>query len=201
MATSPNPSPSSGPGTQRQYPGAGKPRSNVLLWVLAGLGVMFCCMLLVGIVILRSLAGTRINIDKATGTVEVRTPDGTSIRAGRTGDVGLPVYPGAVSNGRAGGVEIITSDDKHGGVSGAVYDSPDSIEKVDSWYGDRLGKDFNRQGPGHKPVEIRGVNVHIEDGDIAYISDSGTDVSIVSLKPRAGGTEISLARLGGRQAQ
>jgi len=73
---------------------------------------------------------------------------------------------------------------------------------VDDWYRGRLDKDFQREGPGPTQLTVKGTTVHIENGEIAYISQAGPAVSIVSLKRGSdGGTKIDLARMGRNEAQ
>ena len=92
-------------------------------------------------------------------------------------------------------MEFVGTDDQRSGVSGSTYSTPDSIDKVDEWYRHRLGADFERNGPGPKTIDVKGINVEIETGDIAYVSSS-IGIAVVGLKPRAGHVEISLARIG-----
>jgi hypothetical protein len=76
------------------------------------------------------------------------------------------------------------------------------MEKVDDWYRGRLDKDFQREGPGASDLRVKGTIVHIESGEIAYVSQSGPAVEIVSLKHGVdGGTKIDLARMGRSEAQ
>jgi hypothetical protein len=200
MATPPNPIPNSNPGMQPQQ--APPPKQNVFLWILAGIGILFVCMMFAGLMILRALRGTNLNIARNGEGVEISVPGGMKIRAGEAGVTGLPVYPGASSEVHGGGVEITSADGTQSGVSGANYTTADSIEKVDDWYRGRLDKDFVRQGPGPTELTIKGVNVHIAGGEIAYISQTGPALLIVSLKHGSGdGTKIDLARMGRNEAQ
>jgi hypothetical protein len=51
-------------------------------------------------------------------------------------------------------------------------------------------------------LKVKGVTVHVETGEISYISQSGPAISIVSLKRGVGGgTKIDLARMGRSEAQ
>jgi hypothetical protein len=196
MSTPPNPNPGMQP---QQVP---PPRQNVFLWILAGIGILFVCMMFAGLMILHSLRGTNLSIGSNGKGVEIKVPGGMTIHAGETADTGLPVYPGAATQGKAGGVEITSANGTQSGVSGANYTTTDSMEKVDDWYRGRLDKDFQREGPGPTSLTVKGTIVQIETGEIAYISQSGPAVEIVSLKHGAdGGTKIDLARMGRSEAQ
>jgi hypothetical protein len=186
------------PVIQQQPP----PKQNVFLWILAGIGILFVCMMFAGLMILNALRGTRLNVAKSGKSVEISVPGGVTIRAGEGAVTGLPVYPGATSQNKGGGVEITSANGTQSGVSGADYTTEDSMEKVDDWYRGRLDRDFERQGPGPTELKVKGTTVHIETGEIAYISQSGPAISIVSLKRNfGGGTKIDLARMGRSEAQ
>jgi hypothetical protein len=200
MTTPPNPVPNSNPGMQPQQ--VPPPKQNVFLWILAAIGILFVCMMFAGLMILRALRGTNLTVARNGQGVEITVPGGTTIRAGEGAVTGLPVYPGASSQGHGGGVEITSANGTQSGVSGANYTTQDSIEKVDDWYRGRLDKDFVREGPGPTSLTVKGTTVHIETGEIAYISQTGPAVLIVSLKHGFGdSTKIDLARIGRSEAQ
>jgi hypothetical protein len=197
VSTSPNPVPSPGQG-QQQVP---QPQHNVLLWVLAGVGIVFICGVLGIAMIVNAVRTARHNVGPG-GNLDIRVPGGVRIQAGDAVDVGLPVYPGASAQGSGGSVQITTPNSGQTGVSDAHYTTPDPIEKVDEWYGERLGKDFRREGPGPKDTVVKGLSVRVETGEIVYTSDVGSAAIIVSLKrTQGGGTSIDLARMGGRETQ
>jgi hypothetical protein len=101
-----------------------------------------------------------------------------------------------------GSVQITTANSDQTGVSDAHYTTPDPIEKVDQWYGERLGKGFTREGPGPKETIVKGLTVRVETGEVVYISDAGPAATIVSLKRTSGGgTSIDLSRMGSRETQ
>jgi hypothetical protein len=178
------------------------PKQNVFLWILAGIGILFVCVMFAGLMILRALRGTHLNVASGGNAVEISVPGGMKIRAGEGPVTGLPVYPGASSQSKGGGVEITSENGTQSGVSGADYTTADPIEKVDEWYRGRLDKDFQRKGPGPTDLRVKGTTVHIETGEIAYISQAGSAISIISLKNNfGGGTKIDLARMGRSEAQ
>ncbi len=197
MSTSPNPVPSPGQGPQQVQ----EARHNVLLWILAGLAIVFFCAVFGIVMIVRAVRATRINVRNGNN-VDISVPGGVSIHAGAAVDVGLPVYPDALPEGKGGSVQITTSNENQTGVSDAHYTTSDPIEKVDEWYGERLGKDFRREGPGPKDTIVKGLTVRVETGEIVYTSEAGSAATIVSLKRTLnGGTIIDLARMGARETQ
>ncbi len=183
---------------QPQGPAGAPPRHYVGLWILCGVGVMVLSLLIAGTLILRlSLSMVKnVSITKSGNSVEISTPGGKlAVKSGKPEDLGLPVYPGAQLRDNGGSVEFVGTDDQRSGVSGSNYSTPDSIDKVDEWYRHRLGADFERNGPGPKTIDVKGINVEIETGDIVYVSTS-MGITVVGLKSRAGHVEISLARIG-----
>jgi hypothetical protein len=200
MATPQNPLPNSNPGMGHQP--VPRPKKNVFLWILAGIGILFVCMMFAGLMILHALRGTNLSVGSNGKGVEIKVPGGMTIHAGETADVGLPIYPGAAKQGNAGGVEITSANGTQSGVSGANYTTADSMEQVDDWYRGRLDKDFQREGPGPTSLKVKGTTVQIDNGEIAYISQSGPAIMIVSLNHGAdGGTKIDMARMGRSEAQ
>lgn len=197
MSTPNSAGPSLIPGPPQQ---AGIPprRHSIGLWILCGVAVMVLFVLIAGTLILRlSLSMVKdVSISKTGNSLEIRTPGGNlAVRSGKPEDLGLPVYPGAELKDTGGSVQFVGTNDQRSGVSGASYSTHDSIEKVDEWYRHRLGIDFARKGPGPMNIKVKGIDVEVDSGDIAYISES-VGVTVVALKPRAGRVEIALARIG-----
>lgn len=200
MSTPQNPLPNLNP-QMRQQP-VPPPRKNVMMWILVGIGILFVCMMFAGLMILRTLSGTKLSVGRNGQGVEIKVPGGMTIRAGEGASTGLPIYPGAATQSKAGGVEFTSSNGTQSGVSGETYATSDSMEKVDDWYRGRLDKDFQREGPGPTSLKVKGTIVQIETGEIAYVSETGPAVQVVSLKHGAdGGTKIDLARIGRSEAQ
>lgn len=197
MSTSPNPVPSPGQGPQQVQ----QERQNVVLWILVGLGIVFLCAVFGIAMIVHAVRATRINVRNG-GAVDINVPGGVNIHAGGAVDVGLPVYPGAVPQGKGASIDITTANQNQSAVSDAHYSTPDSIEKVDQWYGERLSKDFRREGPGPKETVVKGLSVRVDTGEIVFLSDQGPAATIVSLKRSGdGGTIIDLSRMGARETQ
>jgi hypothetical protein len=178
------------------------PRQNVTLWILAAIGILLVCLMFAGLLILHMVRGTNLSVGRNGQGVEIKVPGGMTIHAGEGASTGLPVYSGAATQSKSGGVEITSANGTQAGVSGETYVTSDSMEKVDDWYRGRLDKDFQREGPGPTDLTVKGTIVHVESGEIAYISQTGPAIMIVSLKRGAdGGTKIDLARMGRSEAQ
>jgi hypothetical protein len=205
MSTRPPVSPGTPPGGAPGIPaGPAIPREkhNVLLWVLVGIGSVLIFGVVAILLIVHAVARTHVSVTTSGDSVVIQTPRGAiSVNSGQPADLGLPIYPGALTLKDGGSVQFTANNDQRGGISGATYVTSDSLDKVEAWYRQRLGSAFEHDGPGPKSVIVRGMNVQIDGGEDAYISDSGDAVSIVGLKSRLGRVEIDLARIGRRTAQ
>lgn len=192
-----------GPSLVPPQAGATPPRSsntNIGVWIACGVGVMLLFSLLIGLAIMRMGLSFARNVSISTSgkSVEISTPSGKiAVNAGVPADIGLPIYPGASASAEdgSGSVEFVNKDFQRSGMSVSKYFVSDSLEKVDAWYRQALGSDFERQGPGPKTMVVHGIVVEIEAGDIAYISDTGS-VAMVALKPVGSRVEIDLAKFG-----
>ncbi len=138
-------------------------KSNTLIWVLgflgAGLVLVVLCGLFVAGVVLKNL-----HISEKNQEVKIRTPGG-EITVTKTvatlSEIGLPLYPGAQPVASGADIQISTSDDEGVGITAAHFRSADSLDKVDAWYRERLGNEFEREGRGSKKITIgiRGIQL------------------------------------------
>ncbi|HJY87693.1 MAG TPA: hypothetical protein VKE24_12725 [Candidatus Acidoferrales bacterium] len=193
MSTPPTPAAPSG-----QTPGK---KSNLLWWVLglAGLAVLVIC---VSGLLVAHLFVKEIRFRNKTGQVEIETPAGQiTMGETRARDVGLPIYPGATATQSGGGIEFTSMENERVGLTEVHLVSGDPLEKVDAWYRERLGPDFQHEGPGTKPGSIHLRGAKVRDEDIAFVSDRDDLVRVVALKRRGAGVEIALVRIGGRETQ
>src|SRR5262249_28251256 len=134
--------------------------------------------------------------------VEIETPAGQiTMGETRARDVGLPIYPGATATQSGGGIEFTSMENERVGLTEVHLVSGDPLEKVDAWYRERLGPDFQHEGPGTKPGSIHLRGAKVRDEDIAFVSDRDDLVRVVALKRRGAGVEIALVRIGGRETQ
>jgi hypothetical protein len=179
------------------------PRKNSnWLWWLLGIAGAAVALSIVGGLLIAGMVLKNVRVNRATREVEVSTPAGDlQVRNTPTKDAGLPVFPGAVLDEPGNNVELSFSGEQSVGITVLQYRSSDSLAKVDAWYRERLGPDFERGGPGskHGKLDERGVNVGT-DG-IAYVSDKGDLMRFVAIKKKGGGAEIGLGRIGKREAQ
>jgi hypothetical protein len=193
MSTSPTPAAAPG-----EPPGK---KSNLLWWVLGLTGLAVLVMSASGL-FLANLFVKEIRIHKKTGQVEIQTPAGQiTMGETRTRNVGLPIYPGATPTRSGGGIEFTSMENERVGVTGVHLSTGDPLERVDAWYRERLGPDFEREGPGAKRGSIHVRGAKVEDQDIAFVSDREDLVRVVALKRRGAGVEIALLRIGKRETQ
>ncbi len=194
----------SSPGSPSPSPSAVPPPSpsqnTAIWWVLGILGGGVVILALCGLIFTAYVA-RQVRVKEAGKRVEISTPAGQiRVNQGGAQDTGLPVYPGArtlESNGA--NIEIMPVEGARVGVAASKYFTADPLDKVAGWYAERLGPGFSREAPGRKTRRIQGVDAG--SADVAFISDNGDLVRIVSLKKRADGVEIGLARIGKQEVQ
>lgn len=182
-------------------PPAPQRKSNVLWWIL---GVLVAAVVLFGLgaFLAVTYVARSVKVEQSGDRVEISTPVG-SLRASKdkTADPGLPVFPGATVSDTGGSVELAGPDNESVAIVASKYNTTDNIEKVDAWYAEKLGSDFKREGPGITTRKKEIVGIHVESGDIAFISEKEGLVRIVALKKRFNGVEIGLVRIGKNEAQ
>lgn len=192
MATNPIPPQASG----SPSPPAQAPRkSNLLWWILGLFGVGVVILGVGSLLALRFLAGN-VEVIQSGDKVEVRTPIGQFSAAKGKDETGLPQYPGATQSERGATVTVESPDSEQVVIVAAKYRSSDSVDKIDEWYREKLGPDFQRDGSGvtnHKR-KIFGTTVKLED--IAYVSEKDDIVRIVVIDRKLSGAEIALVRIG-----
>ncbi len=175
------------------------PQKNTLLWVLGGCGVAVVLVSIIIIVSIRMFVRSHVKMG-SNGDVDISL-GGASLHAGQVKDLGLPIYPGAETmSGR--GVEITAPGQQPGqqaGVSMAIYMSSDSIEKVDAWYREKLGKDYTREMGDEHQVTVGGKALPLENGAIAYVSGNENNMTMISLTTSEGKTQIFMMRVGGTE--
>jgi len=118
-----------------------------------------------------------------------------------TEGVGLPVYSGATLVEPAKNVELNFPGDHALGITVVQYRSSDSLDKVDAWYRERLGPDFERDGPGSKRGKLGEHGVDVGADGVSYVSEKGDLVRFVAIKKKGGGVEFGLGRIGKRERQ
>jgi hypothetical protein len=178
-----------------------KSSSSVWAWVLGLVAAGFLILGAGALLVTRYLV-RRIEVSREAASVEITTPVGT-LRAAKdeTTDPGLPVYPGAKLSQPGGTVELTAPNEESVSLTSAHYLTTDPIEKVDAWYGEHVGTDFKREGPGVMIRKRDITGVVVKSGDIAYIADKEDFVRVVALQKKFNGVEIVLLRAGKPEAQ
>jgi hypothetical protein len=176
-------------------------RTNPLWWVLFITLGMIVALGALGIYLFIGFFG-RVNISQTAQSVEISTPAG-SIRAQKSENVdpGLPLYPGASISDIGAKVEVAGGEEAQFEVIAAKYRTIDPIAKVDSWYGEKLGAEFKREGAGQYVRKRNIVGVQVTSEEIAYISEKDDVVRVVALKKAMNGVEIALVRIAKAEPQ
>ncbi len=191
---------SSSPSPSAVPPPSPASQNTAIWWVLGILGGGVVILALCGLVFTAYVA-RQVRVKEAGKKVEISTPVG-QIQVNKEGshDTGLPIYPGAKTLESDGAnIEITPAEGARVGLAAAKYLTSDPLDKVTAWYSQRLGPDFSREAPGRSTHCIQGVDA--SNADVAFISDNGDLVRVVSLKKRSDGVEIGLVRVGKQETQ
>lgn len=178
-------------------------KSNALVWVLGFVGAGLVLVVLLGLFV-AGVVLKNFRVSQKNEQVQIQTPGG-EITVSKTepapSAIGLPMYPGAQPIESGADVEISTPGDERVGITAAHFRSADSLDKVDAWYRERLGSEFEREGRGSKKITFGIHGMHVDADGIAYVSDRNDFTRVVALQPKRGYVEIALVRAGKREAQ
>ena len=177
-------------------------KKSSLLWWLLGLLLAGIAVLGIGGVLVASFVLRNVEVRKSGNGVQIETPvGGVKVNKDAAADPGLPVYPGAATSESGATVELTGPDEDRFTVTAARYRTADPITKVDEWYQERLGAEFQREGPGvmRRKKDIFGVTV--KSSDIAFIAEEKDLLRVVALELKGIYTEVALARIGKQETQ
>lgn len=180
-------------------PPAGK-KGDWMPWLL-GLGAGAVVLLIVGGLLIAGYVARGLRVNETAREVKISTPAGELTVSKTTGgDVGLPVYPGATVFKNGGNVEFRTPEEEERvGLTVAHYRTSDPFAKVEAWYREHLGPEFERddKSAGRGKIRIGGI----EREGVAYVSDKDDLVRFVALAKKRKGVDIALGRIGKQEPQ
>jgi hypothetical protein len=186
-----------------QYPQpAPRKPSNAIWWVLGIIGACIVLVMIAGLVVVSALVH-RVKVSSVNNKVEIETPVGSlKMNQDSAHATGLPVYPGALPEKSQGANFEVSANGKSAGLAVEKYSSDDPRETVQAWYANRLGPDFKMsvENKGNSD-QIPGVPVQMKTDDVAFVNDRGDGAKVVALTRRGEGTEITLVRVGKKEAQ
>lgn len=179
--------------------------SNVIWWVLGIVGACIVLLIIGGLLVISALFH-RVRVSSVNNKVEIQTPVGSlKVNQDSAHATGLPVYPGATPEKTEGAnLEISGMNGKSAGFAIEKYTTDDSRDAVQTWYASKLGAEFKLQvaKPGdHDHDDIPGLPVNVSSTDVAFVDDRGDGAKVVALAHHGDGTEITLIRVGKKEAQ
>ena len=178
-----------------------EPRKSSLLWWALGLLVAGIAILGVGTYAVYRIIAPEVEVIRTAGGVEVRTPVG-DLKAKREGDeTGLPKYPAAEITEPGATVEVESPAEESVSITVAKYETKDPLDKVDAWYKERLGPEFEREGPGKMERKRVIYGTDVSAADVAFFQDRENLLQAVVLRIKGQRTEIVLLRAGEPPAQ
>jgi hypothetical protein len=181
-------------------PPARRDSTTALWWILGIVGGGIVVMVFLGLV----FAGFVVRHSHVNGQgndVDIQTPVGEiKVNQNPNHASGLPIYPGATPSGKDDHANVqLSSGDAGLGVIVENYSTSDPLDKVASWYSQRLGSSFTRQRKGEE-VKVHGLDIST-DSDVTFNDDHGDGNRTVALSRKDNSVEITLVRVGKREAQ
>jgi hypothetical protein len=154
------------------------------------LGLMFA-----GLVVRNS------HVNQQGKDVDIQTPVGEiKVNQNPNRASGLPVYPGATPSTKDSHANVEVSSGEAGvGVVVENYSTTDALDKVTAWYAQRLGPSFKRENQEGE-VKVHGLAV-TTDADVTFADDHGDSTRTVVLNRKDDNVQITLVRVGKREAQ
>lgn len=182
-----------------------QPRPKTAVWWILGiLGGGFVLLVFFGLLV-AGLFVRHLRVSERGKKVEIETPVGAiKVDTNQTQHpTGLPVYPGATPDTDEGGhVDLELPQGAGLGIAAEKYVTHDPLEKVSSWYAQKLGPNFRREG--RDSMGPHGHGGPVNDADVAFINDSaerGNGARVVALTRKDGRIEIQLMRIGKKEVQ
>lgn len=183
-------------------PGPIPEKQGTLLWWFLGLLVAGVLILGVGGLLITRYVLRSVEVVRTGEQVEVRTPVGDlRVEKSATPDLGLPTYPGATLAEPAATVELTPPDEEPLEITAARYRTPAAIEEVDAWYREKLGPEFEREGPGVMEKKRKIFGIEIKSDDVVFLSERDGVLRVVALQKKGFQVEIALVRIGHQQGQ
>ena len=168
--------------------------SKSLLWMTVALFAGFGVLLGGGLFMASHLVHS-LGLAAATGRNTVRTPMG-GFRMEQQTQIGpgLPVYPRSSLELPGTGSTAKELQDAKDGVATVTYRSPDDRDAVEGWYAQHLSAEFTRHVSADQPFSAPFQDVHVDDGDIAFLAVRADNIRVVELSAEQTGTKIYLVR-------
>lgn len=178
----------------------GDSSAKSLLWMTLALFAGFGVLLGGGLFMASHLVHS-LGLAAATGKNTLRTPEG-GFRMERTGEVGpgLPVYPNTSLELPANDDTVKVLQDARNGVAVVTYRSTDDRSVVEDWYVQHLGAEYTRHSGSEQPFAEPFQDVHVAEGDIAFLAVRNENIRVVELSTDATGTTIHLLRMRAAEA-
>jgi hypothetical protein len=179
-------------------------KANNAVWLILGILLGAVALVVVAGLTATGLILRHIDVVNSNNRVDIQTPVGEiNVSKDQGHATGLPVYPGATKarDDIVGGSADISVGSEGVGIAAEAYESADSLDAVKAWYRSRLGPSFRLEGGKEDLVTVNRAHFNLGDQDWAFVDDRGDSTSLVAVKKRNNGAQITLLRVGKRDAQ
>jgi len=181
-------------------PPARRDSTTAIWWILGIVGGGIVVLVLFGLVF-AGFVVRHSHVNDQGKDVDIQTPVGElKVNQNPNHASGLPIYPGASPSSQDNHANVQLSSGEAGlGVAVENYSTTDPLDKVAAWYSQHLGSSFTRGKKGDD-VKVQGM-VITTDSDVTFNDNHGDGTRTVSLTRKDDGVEITLVRVGKREAQ
>jgi hypothetical protein len=181
-------------------PPARRDSTTAIWWILGIVGGGIVVMVLFGLVF-AGFVVRHSHVNDQGKDVDIQTPVGEiKVNQNPNHASGLPIYPGATPSTADNHANVQLSSGEAGlGVAVENYSTTDPLDKVAAWYSQRLGSSFTRGKKGGE-VKVQGMDI-TTDSDVTFNDNHGDGTRTVSLTRKDDGVDITLVRVGKREAQ
>jgi hypothetical protein len=181
-------------------PPARRDSTTAIWWILGIVGGGIVVMVLFGLVF-AGFVVRHSHVNDQGKDVDIQTPVGEiKVNQNPNHASGLPIYPGATPSTADNHANVQLSSGEAGlGVAVENYSTTDPLDKVAAWYSQRLGSSFTRGKKGDE-VKVQGMDI-TTDSDVTFNDNHGDGTRTVSLTRKDDGVDITLVRVGKREAQ
>jgi hypothetical protein len=203
MTSTPTPGAPGGQGLPLRSPEAVRQDTRRAISVVLAVAASLVALVIVAGLLVAGYVFHHVGIHSSGKNVEISTPAGSVSVGGGIADTGLPIYTGATSraDNQSATVEFQGKDGKHAGLAVSHVHTPDSIEKVEAWYREKLPSSFEEKTGTGGATGHHYAGADVGSAEFTFENEHGQGTDVVALKRAGSGTDIDLVKAGEQEPQ
>jgi hypothetical protein len=203
MSSTTTPGAVGGPGLPLRSPEAVRQDTRKAIYVVLAVAASLVAVMIVAGLFVAAFVFHHVGIHSSGKNVEISTPAGSVSVSGGIADTGLPVYPGATAraDNQSAKVEFRDEDGKHAGLAVSHVYTPNSIEKVEAWYREKLPPGFEEKSGGDETGGHHHKGMDVAGAEFTFEIEHGNGADVVALKRAGSGTDIDLVKTSEQEPQ